>query len=386
MGAWVTREWTERGKRRRAKAPPGTRGIKESDRFAVEWLDPSGKRCREKIKEPGRFGKNLADERCRQLNSQMTLGQYQHHERATWKTVKEKYLRDVVPTKRSVRTQREIKSTLARFEATVRPGRMDGITAATIDEFKAERLKEKTRDDVPIGSATVNKDLRTLKAFFRKVVKWKMMTEAPDIEMLEETEQQKPVYTEAEFEAIHKACGTAELTLPHGIAAPRSLWWQTLLVMFWETGMRRGEMLALEWSGVNLDRRTIIVDPADTKTKRLKEFSFGELGERHLRALGAYGMEGHVFCFPHEIARLNEALGEIQKAAGLDVSRRNLKFHAFRRTVGEMTAERYGLTAAQYKLGHSNAAVTAKHYSRAALRRQAAESTMPVPAGLRVVG
>jgi hypothetical protein len=51
-----------------------------------------------------------------------------------------------------------------------------------------------------------------------------------------------------------------------------------------------------------------------------------------------------------------------------------------------MTTGRYGLTAAQHKLGDTKAAVTAKPYGKVALRRLAQQANMPIPAGAMVVG
>lgn len=387
MSAWITKEWIDDGgKRRRQQAEPGTRGVKESDRFVVEWLDPAGVRRREKVRQSGRTGKQKADDRCRQIEAEMTLSLYDDKAKVSWLEVKERFIRDVVPQKRSERTRREIKATLERFQKLIAPGFMHQINGATIDTFVRKRLEQKTREGEPITNSTVNKDLRTLKAFFRWVADdWEAIDKPPKIKMLDEIETEKPTYTPAEFVAMFKHCETP--TLPAGLGeCPRGLWWRTLLALFWETGMRRGEMLALEWSGVDFDRRSVTVAPVHTKSKRVKQFNFGDLADQYLRLLATYGATGHVFRWQHETARLNDALGDIQRAAGIDSTRRNLKFHAIRRTVGETTAELYGLTAVQYKLGHSSAAITAKHYAGAAMRSLAQKSAMPIPEGLRIVG
>lgn len=390
--AWITKEWIDStGKRRRAKAAPGIKGVKATDRFVVEWLVPSAPediRKREKIEEAGRDGKQKADDRCAEINAELTLNLYQDKSRVRWADVKQRFVRDVVPQKRSERTRREITATLARFERIAAPVFMHQITGATIDAFIAARLKEKTREGEPITNATVNKDLRTIKGFFRKIQDdWEAIDRLPKIRMLDEIETEKPTYTSAEFVAMFKQCDITTPTLPAGLGdCPRSLWWRTLLAMFWETGMRRGEMLALEWAGVDFDRQCVTVAPQHTKSKRVKQFHFGDLADQYLRLLATYGADGHVFRWQHELARLNEALGDIQQAAGIDSSRRNFKFHAIRRTVGETTAELYGLTAAQYKLGHSNPQITAKHYAKAAMRSLAQKSAMPIPEGMRIVG
>jgi integrase len=186
---------------------------------------------------------------------------------------------------------------------------------------------------------------------------------------------------------MHEQADAAALPLSQHLPAgcSRGLWWRTLLVLLWETGCRRGELLSLRWSEVDLEGRALAVNPANVKSKRLKISSFGDLGEQHLRRLAQFGADasGLVFAWRHDPTRLNEQLGLIQAAAGIDSTRAGLKFHAFRRTVGDTIAELHGLTAAQQKLGHSTASITAKHYAAAAMRRLAKKTAMPVPDSLR---
>lgn len=389
MSAWVTKEWTEGGRRRRAKAPPGVRGVKESDRFAVEWLDPEGKRCREKIAEPGRFGKNLADERCQQLNSEMTLGMYRPKAKATWAETKQRFIDDVV-SRLSEGSQYEYRRALNQFERIVQPKLMEDVTDLAVDHFIGRRSLHTNPDGTRISQATVNKDIAVLRRLCRRAVKWKVLRDLPEFST-KGVDSDRPHFTESEFEALYRACETAEPSLPDGINFPRWLWWQSLLAMYWETGARRCELLSLRWEAIDLDAQCLRIAPKDNKTRRVKECSFGDWGAEHLRTLAAYGTDGAVFVWPHDVSRLNEKFNQIKKAAGIDPSRRHLAFHAIRRSVGEMTTERYGLTAAQYKLGHSTQAVTAKHYASKATRKLAQQSLMPVPAGLtkshlRVVG
>ena len=61
MRAWVSKESIVDGKRKRAKCQPGVRGIGDADQFVVEFIDPTGKRRREKVGIRGKPGKRAAD-------------------------------------------------------------------------------------------------------------------------------------------------------------------------------------------------------------------------------------------------------------------------------------------------------------------------------------
>jgi len=401
--AWVTREWLDpaTSRRRREKCPPGTKGVKATDTFVVEWLEPDAKtgtrkRRRSKVAGTGRPAKRSADGLAADLTAHMQLGSYQPEpddsDVPTWAAARRQYFKLELQAKElAASTLRDIGDTLDRFQAIINPGRLDAITTDVVLEFVVARKKQRGRGGRKLGASTVNKDLRNLRAFFR----WcadpdrTLMQRAPKIRMLAEPKTEKPSYTEEEFAKMFEAC--REATLPVGLPFTIGTWWRTYFACLWETGMRRGELLHIRWSDVDLDRRCLRPVPATTKTKtRLREYSFGDLAAQHLEAMAEHlaGQElltpdGRVFEWPHDETQLVRQLGKIQKGAGIDPSRRDLKFHAFRRTVGECTTELYGLEAAQHKLGHASMKTTADHYARVALRTKGREAVMPIPEALR---
>ena len=118
--AWITKEWTQNGRRRRKKVPPGMKEVNTTDRFVVEWIDPDGKRCREKISKLGRPGKRLADDLAEQLTSKLTLGQYDRHERKLWTDFVEEYEKKALNSKRTS-TLNSAKESLTMFEKLCKP-------------------------------------------------------------------------------------------------------------------------------------------------------------------------------------------------------------------------------------------------------------------------
>jgi len=410
MSAWIVREWTDRatGRRRREKVKKDEmEGTKASDTFVVEWLEDGPaprKRRREKIPEKGRPGKRLAIDRRDEINVAIRNGTYvskdelrrqrEEEERrqqeeaeavVTWAAAKQEFIDDALPIGRAASTQRLIRDALGQFDQIVKPVTMDDIDQKAIDKFVRVRLQQKGRQGDTIMPSTVNRDLRNLKIVFNKLVEWEKMAKCPDIRFLREVEEEQPIYTEDEFVAMYEACGeVGRLVVSPECRFSAAAWWRAILCLLWETGCRKSELLSLDWRGVDFDRRCIVPPPAQTKTKTLKEFSFGDLAEQHLQQLfdaqldgGQDRPTGLVFPWIWGLSRLDRHLAAIQKAAGIDPTRRNLKFHAFRRTVGETITERYGLDAARLKLGHSCQAITEKCYARAATRKIAQQSLMP---------
>lgn len=383
--AWISREWFDttadaKPKRRRAKVPPGTRerDVGRNDRFVVEWIDPAGKRCRELIELPGPRGLVSARSRAEDINAAIRNGSYQVAPAGvpSWGEGLAKYLL-CLESKRD-RTQAGARASLERFEKLARPTTLASVSEWMIESFAANRQK----GEDAVRASTVNKDLRVLKAFLRKCRKWKLISVVPEIEMLDEEPLDKPHYTAAEMAAMFNAADIA--TLPALPGVPAGVWWRALLAVLWDTGMRIGETISVEWRHVDFANRTIHIPAASRKSKKPFMATFGEgFTEPALRKLQeCAGGIGPVFTWKHDSSHLNAILEKIQEKAGIDTTRRELKFHAIRRAVGEYVTENYGVEFAQQKLGHSTSAITKRHYASKATARMSAKAKMPIPAGV----
>lgn len=413
---WVSREWTdpETGKLRREKVTEVrdkhdrivVKGVSDSDVFVTEWLEPDRRRRRERAGQ-GRHGMVCAFELLDQLKLEMRTKTYQSNlvkQRTDWKSAVESYIKSAVATVKKRRaSQRDVLATLKRFEAAVQPKKLDDITFATIEAFKRVRMADKAgkaKIDPDTGekrhlvsNGTINKDLRNLNALFRWLVDAELMQKAPKIVKLKESPRDKPSFSEEEFLLVFNHCDVA--TFPRDRSADvLALWWQTYLALMWETGARQKELLSIRWENVNMPQRTIYIEGEFTKSGKPRYIDFGDLGEACLSRLAKLGDSASLHdrrVFVQDMSRMNRnshrrQLARIQQAAGLDPNRWEWKFHSIRRTVGEMTTDRYSLTAAQHKLGHTSARITEKHYAKQAVRRLASQSPMPIPAGLKIVG
>merc|ERR1711964_641264 len=85
---------------------------------------------------------------------------------------------------------------------------------AALTAYVAARRVEK-HNDKPISIATVNKELRTVRAALNKAAKWKFVSEVPEIPFTKEPQHEKHVLTDEEFAAISQACAVASYPKKH---------------------------------------------------------------------------------------------------------------------------------------------------------------------------
>jgi integrase len=138
------------------------------------------------------------------------------------------------------------------------------------------------------------------------------------------------------------------------------------------TGMRLGELLALRWGDVDLERRLVIVHRAvsagvegPTKSRQARALPLADVAAAALARLAARGdytrRDDYVFC-----SRLGRRLDRsavrrryirARDAAGL----RRLQFHALRHGAGSLVAREAGAHFVQAFLGHSRLSTTERY-------------------------
>lgn len=123
--------------------------------------------------------------------------------------------------------------------------RADRITSALISEHIMERLEE------GVSPTTVNRELVILKRAFKLAERERLIRSAPHIPMLAENNVRTGFLEHEQYLEM----------LEH---LPPSL--RDLFTLAYETGMRRGEILSLTWSTVNLRDGYIRLEAAQTKT------------------------------------------------------------------------------------------------------------------------
>jgi integrase len=236
-----------------------------------------------------------------------------------------------------------------------------------------------------MSPATINKDLRHIKSALAKAVEWKYIAEVPKVKFDREPEK-LPTYISAEdFGLIYAACDKA--TLPAECPGGPAAWWQALLVFAQMTGWRIGEMLALQWDDVDLDKGQAITRASDNKGKRSEIAPLHPVVIEHLKKIRAF--HPNVFPWEHHRRTLDVEFAAIQDAAGIKLKCKvdrphkctdachRYSFHDERRAFASMNALNMTREALQVLMRHKNPETTARYINMA-------KQLNPAVAGLHV--
>jgi len=317
--------------------------------WSVGWYDLDGRKRQRRIGTKTQ-AKLAADK----IHAQLVERTYGDN-KDTWKAFREKFLTTVASGK-APNTRRAFEEAFARFERLIAPKRMAAITTATIDEFKAKRRQEpsKRRKGGNVSPATVNKELRHLKAAFRKARKWKMIPEVPDIEMERELERIPEYASPEDFAALYEACDT--MNRPKGLACEPSEWWRGLLTFAYMTGWRISEILSLRREDVDLEASVAFVEANHTKGKRDARIDLHPVVVAHVRPLVSF--EPLVFTWPHYTRALWEDFKALKEAAGVTFSG---AFHRLRFGFATVNRGQYDPKVLQRLMRHKAFSTTLKY-------------------------
>ena len=257
----------------------------------VGWHDLDGQR-KSKSCGPGARGKRDAEKLADTIHSQLVTGTYQSNERKTWQEFRELYELQIISSM-DPKPAREVRNSLRTFDRIIRPNLMRFIDSKKVDEFVAKRRKEKGRIKKTLSPATVNKELRFIRAALNVAHDWDFLVKVPKIRFLRESKK-LPTYAPPEhFAAIYEACETAKF--PNGVPNVMPCdWWRGLLTTGYMTGWRIGQLLALAWDDIDLDGATALSQAEDNKGKRDAKIPLHPVVVEHLRKL-AGSFDTHVF-------------------------------------------------------------------------------------------
>jgi len=373
MAAWVTKEWYDDGKRRRERTAAGMKGVNESNRFVVEWISPTKRRHREKIEGSGRPAKRLADLRCEQINSEITLGTYADKTRLDWADFRQRYNRTILAGMKS-RTRSCVEVALKHFERIVKPTVVSTIDSQDIDRFIAQRRTERgKKPESKVSPATINRDLRHLKAVIRVANDWDYIARVPKFRMLKEPKKLVRFVIPDDFAAMYTACEVAQR--PSGLSFPPGEWRRAMLMFSLMTGWRVSEPLALRRADLNLDSGEAITRADDNKGARDERVPLHPLVVEHLRRISSF--EDLVFPWPHRRESLWREFHNIQTAAEISLTCPDAHkhrctpschfygFHDLRRAFATENAPRLTASALQSLMRHKSFQTTQLYISMA---------------------
>jgi integrase len=355
----------------------------------VGWYDLAGKRHAESC-GPGARGKNQAEKRLRRIQSELDIGVHQPDSKKSWEAFRAEYEEQVLANL-APKTVPLVKAALDNFERIVKPKRVEGIITQTIDSFIAKRRQEPgKKPESLVSPATINKDLRHLKAVLRIAHEWGYLAAVPKIRMVKEPVKLPLFVTPEHFGIIyHQACPLARLPAKCDPGYTPAEWWQALIVTAYMTGLRINEILSIRKSDLDLEAGQFITRWDDNKGKRDEAIPLHPVVVEHLRKL--IGEDDLVFRWGHDERTLWQEFGRIQREAGIHLSCPEKHghteachvygFHDFRRAFATVNAPRMKPEALQKLMRHKSYQTTLS-YVNLTNQLDEAVKTMPVPDGL----
>ncbi len=270
--------------------------------WSVGWYDADGRKRSKKVGT-----KSVAEKYRKQVEAKLALELCTGKSRTKWKDFRKQFI-DTALVGKALGTVEQYEIALDNFERLVSPVYVDSVTTAMIDSFKAKRSRETQRPRVPkaqslsglpakrpskpkpdasppakISPATVNKDLRHLRAALVKAKKWKMLAESPEFEMLPVPQRDPYFIDDDTFKALYDACDT--MTRPDGRHYAAADWWKALLAFAYLTGWRIGEILDLRRDDVDLETGVARVAAEGTKGRREARVELPAIVVEHVRAI-----------------------------------------------------------------------------------------------------
>jgi integrase/recombinase XerC len=216
------------------------------------------------------------------------------------------------------------------------------ITPQHVEEYKLLRAKE-------VSPVKVNIDFRNLRAALNVAINWKVIEENPFKKCKQlRIPPQKPTYlTHEEFNKIR------------GIIDQK--WYEEIIVFAVSTMMRLGEIVNLQWTSVDLERREITVENTDEfrvkthkpRTIPMNEWVFYMLSNKPIKA-------GRVFTFPDGRALPKGYVSHKFKKYVIKAElSKKIHFHTLRHTGATWLVQNdIPIYSVQQILGHSNISIT----------------------------
>jgi integrase len=161
-------------------------------------------------------------------------------------------------------------------------------TPALVSQYQAHRQASLSRFGRPVKPSTINRELAILRAMFNVARRGMLVLKGG-------VPEQNPVASRLAFAKEHNerdvVLSPEEL---ERLLAVAPKWVQPIILVAYDSGMRRGEIAQLRWSQIDLKAHVVKLTSSDTKTD---EKGLVPLTERLMRLLGATPrhLSGYVF-------------------------------------------------------------------------------------------
>ena len=237
---------------------------------------------------------------------------------------------------------------------------LDAITVGDVNKWIGKKR-------ATLKPGTVQRELNTLNAILNDAVRNGLIERNPATwaDKIKGVEARQRFVTEKEWTTILETCDRIEREQedkkeqsPHRIRG----WLRPFVAWAYNSGMRRAEILALEWDNVReVDKDHTVVEVLNSKSDKSRFVSCTPDMKAIIEALRLLPrIDGDNRLFPLSMTTLKRSLAALWKATGLN----DVRLHDLRRSHATILMSK-GIDPRTIagRLGHSGTAMLAKHYA-----------------------
>jgi len=309
--------------------------VKKGENWYVDYRLPNGTRKREKVGPNKKQAERLLYKRKTEIAEAKFFGSQRKEEIPFDKMVNEYLEFHSKPYKKSFwRDEISVTHLISFFGSNT----LQKITLLDVDKYKVQRL-------TVVSRSTVNREIACLKHIFSKPKEWGKINDNPiATAKLFRVDNKRVRYLEKEEIA-------RLLTVSSGYLKP-------IIVVALNTGMRKGEILHLKWSDIDLENQIIHI--TDTKNREVREIPMNEVATRTVLGIKKNPRGPYVFCkkdgTPYKDVR-DGFTNALERAAI-----RNFRFHDLRHTfASHLVMAGIDLKTVQELLGHKTFDMTLRY-------------------------
>ena len=296
--------------------------------------------------------RKAAEEEMAKILRDISLGIYQEQEACNplFEDAMKEYLEKVSKVTKVPTTYRHEREKYKMFLSQFGHIRVRNITPKMIEDYKVMREREVT-------GATVNRDLALLKHFYNTMIAWGYAKENPvrGVRYFKETMGPPRFLTEEEIVRLLDACERIQgwnKTTPY---------LKAIILLALNTGLRKGNLMALRWDQVDLQRRLITVPRTKNGEFHIVPMSDAVVDE--LRRLLKQRLQGaeYVFAPPGKDAQrdLRKAWVRVKRESGISPT---FRFHDLRHTFASyLVMKGVDLRSVQTLMGHKDITMTLRY-------------------------
>lgn len=342
----------------------------KSPYWYLRWfeLTPDESKWVEKWRSTKTTVRKQADQQRRDLEYQLGNGKRSQTE-ITWSDFTADFLEKHAGRKPKT-TLALYKYCLEIFDKVAKPKQLMKVTHTMLEDFTIKRLKDKA------AVASVNRDLRHIRAAVRWAKRRGYISEVPDFKgvFIREDRKKPVIIPEQDFVEMVKALRKPDLVLKYRPAD----WWRMFMYTAYYLGLRRGEILGLTWDKVSLETLEVHVVAQSSKSRKERVVPispemgllFREWKAKHPEAQGG----DPVLPWPHDHLRsIYDDWHAIQKAAGIADGEHYVPKNCRSTCASSLIAANIPTVVVKDFLGHATVATTENYYinTKPALRAAA---------------